>query len=97
VQVIPMVPHGSHRPYNIDRHDSGLGQMPASGSIMGPKPGNLHGPDQSSLVISTYVVSGMNILIDWSVAIVPVIILWDVQIHRTLKIMANLVTGIGAL
>ncbi|SPJ70480.1 related to integral membrane protein PTH11 [Fusarium torulosum] len=53
--------------------------------------------DQSILVILTYVVSGMNILIDWSVAIVPVIILWDVQMHRTLKIMANLVMGIGAL
>lgn len=53
--------------------------------------------DQGILVILTYVVSGMNILIDWSVAIVPVIILWDVQMHRTLKIMANLVMGIGAL
>ncbi|QPG93470.1 hypothetical protein C2857_000066 [Epichloe festucae Fl1] len=53
--------------------------------------------DQSSLVILTYVVSGMNIIIDWSVAIVPVIILWNVQMHKTLKIMAKLVMGIGAL
>ncbi|SCO75947.1 related to integral membrane protein PTH11 [Fusarium oxysporum] len=53
--------------------------------------------DQGILSVLTYVVSGINIVVDWSVAILPVIILWNVQMHRTLKIMANVVMGIGAL
>jgi hypothetical protein len=47
VQVIPVVPHSSNSPYYTSSNDSGLNQMSASGSIMGPKPGNLHGPKQS--------------------------------------------------
>lgn len=53
--------------------------------------------DQGILSVLTYVVSGINIVVDWSVALLPVIILWNVQMHRTLKIMANVVMGIGAL
>ncbi|KAF4452080.1 hypothetical protein F53441_5012 [Fusarium austroafricanum] len=53
--------------------------------------------DQGILSVLTYVVSGINIVVDWSVAIVPVFILWNVQMQKALKIMANVVMGIGAL
>ncbi|KAF4963470.1 hypothetical protein FSARC_8519 [Fusarium sarcochroum] len=53
--------------------------------------------DQNIIVVLTYVVSGMNIVTDWSVAIMPVFILRNIQMRKTLKRMAILVMGVGVL
>lgn len=53
--------------------------------------------DQTIIIILTYVVSGMNIATDWAVAIMPIFILWNLQMRKTLKRMAGVVMGVGAL
>lgn len=53
--------------------------------------------DQMIIIVITYVVSGMNIFTDWSVAVMPVLILWNVQMRKTLKRMAGIIMGVGAL
>ncbi|KAL2672223.1 hypothetical protein Neosp_012924 [[Neocosmospora] mangrovei] len=50
--------------------------------------------DQSIIIALTYVVSAVNIATDWSVAIIPVFILWNIQMRRTLKRMIGLVLGL---
>jgi hypothetical protein len=45
----------------------------------------------------TYVVSVANILTDWSVALIPIFILWNLQMAKKLKKMAALVMGVGVL
>ncbi|KAK9794127.1 hypothetical protein AB5N19_04486 [Seiridium cardinale] len=53
--------------------------------------------NQDLILAFTYVVSGVNIATDWSVAIIPIFILWDVQMRRYLKIMTWVVLGLGVL
>lgn len=53
--------------------------------------------NQNIIVVLTYVVSGVNIATDWSVAILPVFILWNVQMRATLKRMVGFVLGLGVL
>lgn len=53
--------------------------------------------DQSIIIALTYVVSAVNIATDWSVAIIPIFILWNIQMRRTLKRMIGLVLGLGVL
>lgn len=53
--------------------------------------------DQSIIVTLTYVVSAVNILTDWSVAIMPAFILWNVQMKRKLKLMTGMILGLGVL
>ncbi|MBE3046129.1 hypothetical protein IMZ48_27045 [Candidatus Bathyarchaeota archaeon] len=53
--------------------------------------------DQTIIIILTYVVSGMNLVTDWAVAIMPIFILWNIQMRKTLKRMAGVVMGVGAL
>lgn len=53
--------------------------------------------DQSIIIALTYAVSAVNIVTDWSVAIIPVFILWNLQMRKTLKRMVALVLGLGAL
>lgn len=53
--------------------------------------------DQKIIIILTYIVSGVNILTDLAVGVLPVFILWDVQMPKKLKAMTALVLGIGLL
>ncbi|KAJ4328067.1 hypothetical protein N0V84_001435 [Fusarium piperis] len=53
--------------------------------------------DQSIIIALTYVVSAVNIATDWSVAIIPIFILWNIQMRRTLKRMIGLVLSLGVL
>ncbi|KAF4472584.1 integral membrane PTH11 [Fusarium albosuccineum] len=53
--------------------------------------------DQNIIIVLTYVVSGMNIATDWSVSIIPIFILWNIQMRKTLKMMVALVMGVGVL
>ncbi|KAF4950245.1 hypothetical protein FSARC_13262 [Fusarium sarcochroum] len=53
--------------------------------------------DQEIIIRLTYVVSVANILTDWSVALIPIFILWNLQMAKKLKKMAALVMGVGVL
>ena len=53
--------------------------------------------DQNIIIVLTYVVSAVNIVTDWTVAILPAFILWNLQMRATLKRMAGLVMGVGVL
>lgn len=52
---------------------------------------------QDLIIVFTYVVSAVNVATDWSVAIMPIFILWNVQMKRGLKILTSVILGIGAL
>jgi len=45
----------------------------------------------------SYTVSAMNIITDWTCAIMPVFILWDLQMRRKLKISVCFIMGLGAV
>lgn len=49
----------------------------------------------SVLITLTYVVSGLNIATDWSVALLPVAILWKLQMPVKMKIAITFVLGLG--
>ncbi|KAH8589243.1 hypothetical protein B0O99DRAFT_655550 [Bisporella sp. PMI_857] len=53
--------------------------------------------DQSIIITLTYVVSAVNIFTDWSVAIIPIFILWNVQMRRKLKIITGAILAVGIL
>ena len=53
--------------------------------------------NQNIIIVLTYVVSAVNIATDWSVAIIPIFILWNVQMRSTLKRMVWLVMAVGVL
>ncbi|KAH8654192.1 hypothetical protein BGZ61DRAFT_594821 [Ilyonectria robusta] len=53
--------------------------------------------DQSIIIALTYAVSVINIVTDWAVAVIPVFILWNLQMRKTLKKMIALVLGLGVL
>jgi len=53
--------------------------------------------DQSIIITLTYVVSSVNIATDWSVAIIPIFILWNIQMRRKLKLITGSILGIGVL
>jgi hypothetical protein len=49
------------------------------------------------IIALSYVVSGVNIVTDWTCAIMPALILWDVQMRRKLKISVCIILGMGAV
>jgi len=51
----------------------------------------------SQIIILSYVVSVVNIITDWVCAIMPAVILWDIQLRRGLKISVGILLGMGAL
>lgn len=53
--------------------------------------------DQSIIIALTYAVSVINVVTDWAVAVIPVFILWNLQMRKTLKKMIALVLGLGVL
>ncbi|KAH8820254.1 hypothetical protein F5884DRAFT_849523 [Xylogone sp. PMI_703] len=53
--------------------------------------------NQDIIIDLTYAVSAVNIVTDWSVAIIPIFILRNVQMRATLKRLTRLVLGVGAL
>lgn len=53
--------------------------------------------NQSIIITLTYVVSAVNIFTDWSVAVLPIFILWKIQMRRKLKYLTAGILGIGAL
>ncbi|KAF4973793.1 hypothetical protein FSARC_22 [Fusarium sarcochroum] len=53
--------------------------------------------NQHIIIVFTYVVSGMNILTDFAVAIIPIFILRKLQMRASLKRMTALVLGVGVL
>ncbi|KAF6813172.1 hypothetical protein CMUS01_12896 [Colletotrichum musicola] len=52
---------------------------------------------QTIIITLTYVVSVINIINDFAVAIIPIIMLWNVQMRRKLKIITTMVLGLGIL
>ncbi|EQB58536.1 hypothetical protein CGLO_01206 [Colletotrichum gloeosporioides Cg-14] len=52
---------------------------------------------QTIIITLTYVVSVINIINDFSVAIIPVFMLWNVQMRRKLKILTTMILGLGIL
>ncbi|KAF6798272.1 hypothetical protein CSOJ01_12704 [Colletotrichum sojae] len=52
---------------------------------------------QTIIITLTYVVSVINIVNDFTVAIIPIIMLWNVQMRRKLKIITTMVLGLGIL
>ncbi|KAI1849691.1 hypothetical protein JX265_008028 [Neoarthrinium moseri] len=51
--------------------------------------------DINVLITLTYVVSALNIATDWSVALLPIAILWKLQMARKVKIAVGFVMGLG--
>ncbi|KAF2490288.1 hypothetical protein BU16DRAFT_566320 [Lophium mytilinum] len=49
------------------------------------------------IIALTYLVSGTNILTDWTCAVLPAFILYDIQMRTKLKISIVLVLGMGAV
>ncbi|EPE07941.1 integral membrane protein [Ophiostoma piceae UAMH 11346] len=49
------------------------------------------------IIIPTYVFSSVNILVDWTVAILPAFILWNLQLRRRLKILCFAILSVGVL
>lgn len=52
---------------------------------------------QTIIITLTYVVSVINIINDFAVAIIPIIMLWNVQMRRKLKIITTMILGLGIL
>lgn len=52
---------------------------------------------QDLILVFTYVVSAINIFTDWSAAIMPIFILWNVRMERRVKMVTAGVLGIGIL
>lgn len=53
--------------------------------------------DQTPIIILTYIVSGVNIITDFTVAGLPIILLWNMHMQRRLKIGAGMILGVGVL
>lgn len=53
--------------------------------------------DQTIIIILTYVVSGVKIFTDLTVAMFPVFILWNMKMSRRLKVIAAIVLGVSLL
>ncbi|EXF82141.1 hypothetical protein CFIO01_00655 [Colletotrichum fioriniae PJ7] len=53
--------------------------------------------DQTIIITLTYVVSVINIINDFAVAIIPVFMLWNIQMRRRLKVLTILILGLGIL
>lgn len=51
--------------------------------------------DQRMLITFTYVVSFFHIATDWLVATIPVAILWNLQMRRTVKLALVVILGLG--
>jgi hypothetical protein len=51
---------------------------------------------QAILVLS-YVFSAMNIITDWSTAILPAFIVWDLKLSQRIKIAITFLLGMGIL
>lgn len=51
--------------------------------------------DVNVLITLTYVVSGLNIATDWSVSLLPIAILWRLQMPVKMKIAVSFVLGLG--
>ncbi|KAH6995176.1 hypothetical protein EDB80DRAFT_815319 [Ilyonectria destructans] len=49
------------------------------------------------IIIPTYIFSAVNIFVDWTVAIMPGFILWNLQLRRKLKIICSGILGLGVL
>jgi len=50
-----------------------------------------------AVIALSYVVSGVNIVTDWTCAVMPAFILWDVQMRKKLKISVCIILGMGAV
>jgi hypothetical protein len=48
-------------------------------------------------VDSTYASSAISSFIDWVFGLLPVLIIWDLQINRRKKIALGMIMGIGAM
>ncbi|OJD30262.1 fad binding domain-containing protein [Diplodia corticola] len=46
---------------------------------------------------TSYIISAITIVTDWSCALMPVFIVWDVQMHWKVKVSVCLVLGLGVL
>jgi hypothetical protein len=46
---------------------------------------------------STFAASGVSALIDWIYGLLPVLILWDLNVNRRKKIALGLIMGLGAM
>ena len=53
--------------------------------------------DVGVLITLTYVVSGLNIATDWFCALLPIPLLWNVQLNRNAKLSVGVILGLGAL
>lgn len=51
----------------------------------------------SAIMALSYCFSAMNIITDWSCAIMPVFILWKIQMPPRLKVSVSLVLGMGVV
>jgi hypothetical protein len=51
--------------------------------------------DINVLITLTYVVSALNIETGWSVALMPIAILWKLQMPRKIKVAVIFVRGLG--
>ena len=60
-----------------------------------PARGACHNPEL--VVVFTYLMSAVNIVTDTAVALVPIHLLWDVQMPPRVKMLSWLILGIGVL
>ncbi|OCK73497.1 hypothetical protein K432DRAFT_266473, partial [Lepidopterella palustris CBS 459.81] len=49
------------------------------------------------IIAMSYLVSGINIITDWTCAIMPALIIWSIQLRRKLKVSISIILGMGAL
>ncbi|OCK72870.1 hypothetical protein K432DRAFT_340970 [Lepidopterella palustris CBS 459.81] len=50
-----------------------------------------------TIIAMSYLVSGINIITDWTCAIMPVIIVWSIQLKLKLKVSVSVILGMGVL
>ncbi|KAK1657675.1 hypothetical protein BDP55DRAFT_708625 [Colletotrichum godetiae] len=53
--------------------------------------------DQTIIITLTYVVSVINIINDFAVAIIPAFMLWDIHMRRRLEVLTIFILGLGIL
>jgi hypothetical protein len=48
-------------------------------------------------VASTFAASGVSALIDWIFGLLPIFVLWDLNVNRKKKVALGLIMGLGAV
>ncbi|KAF7541436.1 hypothetical protein G7054_g643 [Neopestalotiopsis clavispora] len=93
IHIFPLRHRRGDNPHDICHSHQRLDPVPTTAASWGEVKGECM--DVGVLITLTYVVSGLNIATDWSVALLPIGILWKLQMPRKVKIAVSFVLGLG--